>query len=72
MPIKSKYTEGLFIHTTRNTAFTLVVDYFAIKYLDKDGVDHLLANLWQKYPVKACWGARQYIGINLKWNYDNQ
>jgi len=69
---KSKYTEGLFLHKTRNIAFTLVVDDFAIKYCDKKDVDHLLDCIREKYPVKVDWEAKQYIGINLEWNYTDR
>ena len=66
---KSKYTEGLFIHETRQIAFTLVVDDFAIKYIDKADVDHLLMCLQEECPVKVDWDSQQYIGINFTWNY---
>ena len=66
---KSKYTEGLFTHDTRQIAFTLVVDDFAIKHVDKADVDHLLVCLREKYPVKVDWEAQQYFGISLGWNY---
>ena len=68
---KSKYTEGLFTHETRQIAFTLLVDDFAIKYVDKSDVDHLLICLREKYSVKVDWDAQQYIGINLDWDYTN-
>ena len=68
---KSKYTKGLFLHNTRNIAFTLVVDDFAIKYSDKKDVDHLLDCIREKCPVKVDWEAKQYIGNNLEWNYKN-
>ena len=45
---KSKCTEGLFLHKTRNIAFTLVVDDFAIKYTNKADVDHLLECIKEK------------------------
>jgi len=66
---KSKYTEGLFIHESWPIAFTLVVGDFAIKYINKADVDHLLVCLREKYPVKVDWDAQQYIGINLNWDY---
>ena len=40
-----------------------------MKYVDKADMDHLLVCLREKYPVKGDWDARQYIGINLNWNY---
>ena len=50
---KSKYTEGLFTHETRQIAFTLVVDDFAIKYVYKADMEHLLTSLREKYPIKV-------------------
>ena len=64
-------TEGLFKHQTRNIAFTLVVDDFAIKYTDAADADHLIQYIRKKYKkFKVDWDAKQYIGINLKWDYD--
>ena len=62
-------TEGLFLHKTRDIAFSLVVDDFAIKYTDKADADHLIEHIQKKYKFKVDWDAEQYIGINLKWNY---
>ena len=31
---------GLWYHKTRNIMFTLVVDHFGVKYVDKKDVDH--------------------------------
>ena len=45
------------------------MDDFAIKYVDKADVDHLLVCLRERYPVKVDWDAQQFIGINLNWNY---
>ena len=39
--VKTEHKEGLFRHKTRDISFTLVVDDFGIKYIDKDDVDHL-------------------------------
>ena len=60
-------TEGLFKHQTRNIAFTLVTDDFAIKYTDSTDADHLIQCIRKKYKkFKVDWDAKQYIGINLK------
>ena len=63
-------TEGLFKHETRNIAFTLVVDDFAIKYTNKEDAEHLISCIQAKYKkFKVDWDAKQYIGINLKWDH---
>ena len=38
-----KHTPGLFRHATRPVTFSLVVDDFAIKYVDRINAKHLLA-----------------------------
>ena len=63
-------TEGLFKHATRDIAFTLVVDDFAIKYTNKADADHLITCIRKRYKkFKVDWEAKQYIGINLKWDH---
>jgi hypothetical protein len=44
---------SLFLHKTRDLSFTLVVDDFGIKYTNKDDVDHLIATVLDKYPLKV-------------------
>jgi len=67
---QSKHTSGLFTHTTRDISFTLVVDDFGIKYQDKADLDHLMMALKTKYDVTLDLDAKQYVGIDLTWNYD--
>jgi hypothetical protein len=66
---KLPFTKGLFKHKTKDIAFTLVVDDFAIKYTNKEDADHLIDCMRMKYPFKVDWEAKHYIGINLKWDY---
>jgi hypothetical protein len=68
---KLPFTEGLFKHETRDIAFSLVVDDFAIKYVKKEDADHLIECMGAKYPFKVDWEAKQYIGIHLDWTYDS-
>ena len=63
-------TEGLFKHCTRDITFTLVVDNFAIKYTNKADAEDLITCIRKKYKkFKVDWEAKQYIGINLKWDH---
>ena len=63
-------TEGMFKHREQKIAFTLVVDNFTIKYEDKqDAILHLITHLQKKYTFKVDWEAKQYIRINLQWDY---
>ena len=48
-----------------------VVD-FGIKYTNQADVDHLINTFQEKYPFKVDWEAKQYIGIDLKWDYKLQ
>ena len=54
---------------TRDTIFTLVLDYFAIKYTSLDNAQHLFHALKEKYTISEDWEAKMYIGISLKWVY---
>jgi hypothetical protein len=65
----TELTEGLFVHETRSTCFAFVVDDFAVQYKNKKDADHLIECIREKYPFKVDWDTKQYIGINLEWNY---
>ena len=43
-----RFTLGLYKHKTENIAFSLVVDNFGVKYINKQDVDHLLIILQKK------------------------
>ena len=62
----SKQTPGLWFHKTRPIAFTLVVDDFGIKYINKEDIDHLLNAVKEQYPVKVDWNGSKYLGMDLK------
>jgi hypothetical protein len=46
-----QHTHGLWQHDTKPVTFTLVVDYFRIKYSGKENADHLLNALKENYEV---------------------
>ena len=58
-----RHIPGLWQHETRDTIFTLVVDYFAIKYKSLENAKHLLNALQAKYTISEDWEAKLYIGI---------
>ena len=62
-------TPGLYMHNTRNTTFTLVVDDFGIKYTNKGDALHLINCLKEQYVITADWSSKLYKGITLDWNY---
>jgi hypothetical protein len=61
-----KHTPGLFHHATRPDAFFLVVDNFAIKYVDGVNAKHLIATLRSLYNITMDWTASMYCGLTLK------
>jgi hypothetical protein len=62
-----QHTPGLFRHATRPVTFSLVVDDFAIKYVDRANAEHLLATLRSLDNITTDWTAPMYCGITLKW-----
>ena len=50
-----KFTHGLWKHDTPPISFTLVVDDFGVKYIDKKDAEHLEAALSNHYPMKSDW-----------------
>jgi hypothetical protein len=67
---KCKQTPGLWKHVTRPILFTLVVDDFGMKYVNKDNVNHLIQCLKKKFEVTKDWDGNLYCGIKLNWDYD--
>jgi len=63
------FTPGLWHHATRDIRFTLVVDDFAVRYTNRDDVNHLLDALRAHYQVTEDWDAARYCGLTLEWDY---
>ena len=66
------HTPGLWKHVSRPISFTLVVDDFAVKYVNKHNADHLVAALKGKYKISKDWTGILYCGIDLRWDYTNR
>jgi hypothetical protein len=49
-----------------------VVDDFGVKYVNKEDMDHLVATIGKRYPIKVDWKAEYYLGITIKWDYVNR
>ena len=64
------HTPGLWRHVTRPVQFTLVVDDFGVKYVDKKNADHLIKILKKWYKIAEDWEGTLYCGIQLDWNYE--
>jgi hypothetical protein len=64
------HTPELWLHKTRPISFTLVVDDFAVKYVDKHHAEHLRNALLRTYELTTDWTATVYSGMTLKWDYN--
>ena len=58
-------------HESRPISFTLVVDDFGIKYVNKEDVDHLIMSIKTTYLLTKDWTGNLYCSIALKWDYKN-
>jgi hypothetical protein len=65
---QSKVTPGYWKHGWRPISFTLVVDDFGVKYINKTDVNHLIQTLKQDYKIEEDWEGTQYLGITLDWD----
>ena len=69
---KCPTTAGLWKHESRPITFTLVVNDFGVKYVDKADAEHLENALKANYPMTTDWTGNKYIGITLDWNYSKR
>jgi hypothetical protein len=67
-----KNTPGLWHHETRSITFTLVVDDFGVKYVDKTDVEHLISSIKANYELTVDWTGNLYCRISLDWDYVNR
>jgi hypothetical protein len=65
----ARHKPGLWLHNTKPTAFSLVVDDFAVKYVTKSDANHLRDALLQHYEITTDWEGTVYSGITLDWDY---
>jgi len=65
-------TPCLFRHTSRNIAFTLVVDDFGVKHSTRADLEHLLTSLREVYTVKESKDGLKYIGIKIGFDRPNR
>jgi hypothetical protein len=65
-----RHTPCLWLHTKKLTAFSLVVEDFAVKYVKDADAHHLRNALLRDYEITTDWGGTIYSGITLKWDYD--
>ena len=68
---QSNVTPGYWRHAWRPISFTLVVDDFGVKYINKADAEHLIAVLKQDYKCDTDWEGTRYLGLTLDWDYAN-
>jgi hypothetical protein len=66
----ARHIPGLWLQNKKPTAFSLVVDDFAVKYVTLADAHHLRNALLRNYEITTDWGGTVYSGIALKWDYD--
>ena len=64
-----KHTPGLWVHNSRKTLFSLVVNDFCVQYCCTEDAEHLLNALRSKYLITVDVYTAVYIGIKLMWYY---
>jgi hypothetical protein len=68
----SRHTPGIWLHKTRPIAFSLIVDDFVVKYVDKHHADHLRDTRLRSYELTTDWEGKVYSDMSLKWDYKNR
>ncbi len=58
--------QGLWYHKILPILFTLVVDDFGVKYINKDDIKHLISSLKKTYKLMEDWIGDLYCGVALK------
>jgi hypothetical protein len=69
---QSKITPGYWQHGWWPISFTLVVDDFGVKYVNKDNAGHLISSLSQDYTINTNWEGTRYLGLTLQWDYSQR
>ncbi len=66
---QSKITPGYWHHNWCPISFTLIVDDFGVKYINKEDGEHLASVLKQDYEIDIDWEGTQYLALMLDWDY---
>ena len=67
-----RITKGLWTHISNSITFVLVVDDFGIKYENENDLKHLLNALQARYTISVDREAKNYVGMQLNWDYINR
>jgi hypothetical protein len=69
---QARPTPELWLKKTRPIYFTLVVNYFTVRYVGKQHAEHLGNALLQTYELMMDWTAMVYFRMTLKWDHKNR
>jgi hypothetical protein len=69
---QSKIINGLWKHKTRPICFCLIIDDFAVKYVNREDANHLINAIRKYYPMTVDEKATKYIGLTIEWEYKKQ
>jgi hypothetical protein len=69
---QSAVTPGFWQHKWQPISFTLVIDDFRVKCINKTDAQHLLAVLKQDYECDTDWEGTRYISLTIDWDYKNR
>ena len=64
-----KHTPGLWVHTSKKTLFSLVVDNLCVQYFSTEDAAHFLNAPRAKYLITVYMEATVYTGIKLTWDH---
>jgi hypothetical protein len=68
---QSKIINGFWKQKTRPTCFTLIIDDFAMKYVNDEDAEHLINAIKKYYPMRVDKKATKNIGLTIEWDYKN-
>ena len=60
---------SLWTHETQPIVFSLVVDNFGVRCVNKANAEHLMSVLNEHYEVTEDLKGERYIGMHLRWDY---
>ena len=63
---------GFWKHDWRPICFSLCVDNFGVKYVERKHAEHLMNTLKEDYTISQDWEGTQYIGLTIDWDYEKQ
>jgi hypothetical protein len=66
---QSKTTPGLWKHKWCPVWFSLVINNFGVKYIDKEHTQHLLQMVQKYYKCLFEPEGERYCGLTIKWDY---